>query len=90
MVLRYGIKSALKLEHFIGNLLELGTFYDKMDGGQSFRSVVELLKGMSPSPQRWWTSPRSHPGQMPDELHAFVGSVGLAGMEGALWAVHGV
>ena len=29
------------------------------------------------------------PGQMPDSLHAFVGSVGLAGMDGSLWAVEG-
>ena len=28
-------------------------------------------------------------GQMPDSLHAFVGSVGLAGMDGSLWAVEG-
>ena len=26
---------------------------------------------------------------MPDSLHAFVGSVGLAGMDGSLWAVEG-
>ena len=28
-------------------------------------------------------------GQMPDTLHAFVGSVGLAGMDGSLWAIQG-
>ena len=28
-------------------------------------------------------------GQMPNTLHAFVGSVGLAGMDGSLWAVEG-
>lgn len=28
-------------------------------------------------------------GQMPGSLHAFVGSVGLAGMDGSLWAVEG-
>ena len=26
---------------------------------------------------------------MPGSLHAFVGSVGLAGMDGSLWAVEG-
>ena len=28
-------------------------------------------------------------GQMPDKVHAFVGAVGLAGMDGDLWAVEG-
>ena len=28
-------------------------------------------------------------GQMPDSVHAFVGAVGLAGMDGDLWAVEG-
>ena len=122
MGLRYGIESALKLEHFIGNLLEsFGTIYDKLDGGQGFRTVEEILKEMSPVSRSGDVSSemvdltkitlrdklldigvskimveeivtvasRVNYGQMPDELHAFVGSVGLAGMDGALWAVHG-
>ena len=49
MALRYGVQSALKLEHFIDNLLQnFGTIYEKLDSGQGFKSVVDLLQEMSP------------------------------------------
>ena len=122
MGLRYGIESALKLEHFISNLLtSFATIYEKLDSGRGFRTVEELLKEMSPVSKTGEISSemmdltkvtlrdklldlgvseimvdeivtvasRVNYGQMPSELHAFVGSVGLAGMDGALWAVEG-
>ena len=48
MGLRYGIESALKLEHFISNLLtSFATIYEKLDSGRGFRTVEELLQEMS-------------------------------------------
>ena len=106
----------------LSNLLEsFATIYDQLDGGESFRSVVDVLQAMSPVSRSGEVSSemvdltkvslrdklldigvseimvdeivtvasRVNYGQMPGELHAFVGSVGLAGMDGALWAVHG-
>ena len=122
MGLRYGIESALKLDHFVSNLLtNFATIYEKLDSGRGFRTVEELLRAMSPVSKSGDLSSemidltkvtlrdklldigvseimvdeivtvasRVNYGQMPAELHAFVGSVGLAGIDGALWAVHG-
>ena len=122
MGLRYGIESALKLEHFVSNLLtSFATIYEKLDSGRGFRTVEDLLQEMSPVSKSGDVSSemmdltkvtlreklleigvseimvdeivtvasRVNYGQMPAELHAFVGSVGLAGMDGALWAVQG-
>lgn len=122
MGLRYGIESALKLEHFVSNLLtSFATIYEKLDSGRGFRTVEDLLQEMSPVSRSGDVSSemmdltkvtlreklleigvseimvdeivtvasRVNYGQMPAELHAFVGSVGLAGMDGALWAVQG-
>ena len=122
MGLRYGIESALKLDHFISNLLtSFATIYEKLDSGRGFRTVEELLHEMSPVSKSGDVSSemldltkvtlreklldigvseimvdeivtvasRVNYGQMTTELHAFVGSVGLAGMDGSLWAVEG-
>ena len=122
MGLRYGIESALKLDHFISNLLtSFATIYEKLDSGRGFRTVEELLQEMSPVSKSGEISSemldltkvtlrdklldlgvsdimvdeivtvasRVNYGQMPADMHAFVGSVGLAGMDGSLWAVEG-
>eukprot|EP00088_Acartia_fossae_P008515 TRINITY_DN14071_c0_g1_i3.p1 TRINITY_DN14071_c0_g1~~TRINITY_DN14071_c0_g1_i3.p1 ORF type:complete len:499 (-),score=69.80 TRINITY_DN14071_c0_g1_i3:229-1698(-) len=48
-VIRYGLFSLLKLDYFVGNLLEnFATIYPKLEAGESFESVAALLDGMSP------------------------------------------
>ena len=122
MVWRYGLGSLLKLDYFIDNLLNhFGQIYPKLDAGQGFRSVRDLLVAMSPVGRDGAASSemtdlasqtlshklaalgvanrlveeivtvasRVNYGQMPASLHAFVGSVGLAGMGGSLFAVQG-
>eukprot|EP00090_Calanus_glacialis_P045532 TRINITY_DN8508_c1_g1_i1.p1 TRINITY_DN8508_c1_g1~~TRINITY_DN8508_c1_g1_i1.p1 ORF type:complete len:491 (-),score=175.50 TRINITY_DN8508_c1_g1_i1:35-1507(-) len=122
MVWRYGIRSLMKLENFVANLLtNFGNIYSQLDSGVGFSSVEELLNGMSPVSRKGKKSQemvdltritlndkleslgldkvlieelvtvatRVNYGQMPEKLHAFVGAVGLAGVDGDLWAVEG-
>jgi len=122
MVFRYGIWSLLKLDNFVSNLLNnFGNIYSKLDDGEAYSTVSELLDGMSPVSRKGKQSQemmdltkislkdklesldissllieelvtvatRVNYGQMPDKLHAFVGAVGLAGVDGDLWAVEG-
>jgi len=122
MVWRYGIRSLMKLENFVANLLtNFGNIYSQLDSGVGFTSVEELLSGMSPVSRKGEKSremvdltritlkdklkslgldkvlieelvtvaTRVNYGQMPEKLHAFVGAVGLAGVDGDLWAVEG-
>lgn len=49
------------------------------------------LQGVSPdlTEELGRVALKTNYGQFPDTMHAFVGSVALAGAEGGLWAVHG-
>jgi len=122
MIWRYGVRSLLKLDNFVANLLKnFGTIYPKLDSGAGFDTVAKLLDEMSPVSRKGERSgemmdltriplndklislgvdnllveelvtvaTRVNYGQMPASLHAFVGAVGLAGVDGDLWAVEG-
>jgi len=48
-VLRYGLFSLMKLDYFVGNLLDnFGSIYGKLDAGHGYESVASLLDAMSP------------------------------------------
>jgi len=48
-VLRYGLFSLMKLDYFVGNLLDnFGSIYGKLNAGHGYESVASLLDAMSP------------------------------------------
>ena len=48
-VLRYGLWSLARMEYFVGNLLSnFAEIYPKLNAGDAFSSVTDLLDGMSP------------------------------------------
>ena len=112
----------MKLEYFIDNMLKsFSVIYDKLDAGEFYNNVTELLLTMSPVSKTGDRSEemleltrvtlsdklrslgidqllidelvtvasRVNYGQLPETMHAFVGAVGLAGMDGELWSVEG-
>jgi len=121
-VMRYGLFSLLKLDYFVGNLLEnFDSVYPKLEAGQGFDTVADLLDAMSPVSRNGdqsnemtkltkvsikqklqdlsisdilinelgMVASKVNYGQFPENLHGFVGSVSLAGIQGGLWNVQG-
>jgi len=121
-ILRYGLFSLLKLDYFVANLLEnFNSVYPKLEQGNGFDSVSNLLDAMSPVSKNGdqsheminltklstkqklqelsisdilidelgMVAAKVNYGQFIDNLHAFVGSVSLAGIQGGLWNVRG-
>jgi len=113
MIWRYGLFSLLKLNRFVTNLLtSFASIYPRLDAGESFPGVTQLLEGMGGDmaeltrvtigqrleevgiareliEELGTVASRVNYGQFPSTLHGFVGAVGLAGVDGNLWAVEG-